>query len=202
MMPNQILLELPWMEGRLWKPFLFGTALRGRKVAQKKHYIWNCPGWKKVCKKKTFFLELPWLEGRFWKHIFLGTAMDGRKVEKKNIFSEVPWIKKRIGYKHISLNCIGWKEGCVQQFYPQHWPYFTPTQSFTRLNMVYFHQTQLDPSGETLRANSSRQTLLDDDQGSCCCYPKGRLTQAKRHVKIVPTTSGLWMPRLRTPGST
>ena len=124
MMPNQILLELPWMEGRLWKPFLFGTALRGRKVAQKKHYIWNCPGWncpgwKKVCKKKLFFWnypgwkegfestsfwELPWTEGRLRKKTFFRKSHESKKGLDINIY---PWTAldgRKVAFNNFILN--------------------------------------------------------------------------------------------------
>jgi len=57
MIVNKILLELPWMARSFWKPFFFKPPwMEGRLF--KKHYIWNCPGWKEFY-GNPFFFELP-----------------------------------------------------------------------------------------------------------------------------------------------
>ena len=59
----------------------------GRNVVQQKHYIWNCPGWKKLSQRNSF-LELPSLEEKL---CFLGVVKShGRKEGCIFFGGEVP----------------------------------------------------------------------------------------------------------------
>jgi len=91
------------LEGR---KVLFGNAMDGRKVVQqKKHYIWNSPGWKKVNQRNSFWNYPLWRKKMFggevpWKeegcYFFIGVKSHGRKEGCYFLGGEVLWKEGRL----------------------------------------------------------------------------------------------------------